>query len=70
MIAQLALNGEKRYKSVKGEDATYRIVRLFRDGPESSETRPETGLTLTEAQEHCRREDTHGNGWFDGYEEE
>lgn len=29
-----------------------------------------TGLTLEEAQEHCEREDTHGNGWFDGYTEE
>ena len=27
-------------------------------------------LTLDEAQEHCSREDTHGDGWFDGYEEE
>jgi hypothetical protein len=30
----------------------------------------ETGLTLEEAQAHCQREDTHGDGWFDGYEEE
>jgi hypothetical protein len=32
------------------------------------------GLTLEEAQEHCSREDTHGDGpdglWFHGYEEE
>lgn len=23
--------------------------------------------TLEEAQAHCQREDTHGDGWFDGY---
>ena len=26
------------------------------------------GLTLVEAQAHCHRSDTHGPGWFDGYE--
>jgi hypothetical protein len=24
-------------------------------------------LTLEEAQKHCRREDTHGEDWFDEY---
>ena len=28
------------------------------------------GLTLQEAQEHCSRDDTRGDGWFDGYTEE
>lgn len=23
--------------------------------------------TLEEAQEHCNSEDSHGDGWFDGY---
>jgi hypothetical protein len=26
------------------------------------------GLTLEEAQEHCNREDTSGDGWFDGFD--
>lgn len=26
-------------------------------------------VSLEEAQEHCCREDTHGDGWFDGYRE-
>lgn len=29
-----------------------------------------TGLTLEEVQAHCRRDDTHGEGWFDGYDED
>lgn len=27
----------------------------------------DTVETLEEAQEHCERDDTHGDGWFDGY---
>lgn len=46
---------------------TYKIIRFRQDG--DNETR-ETGLTLEEAQAHCQREDTHGEGWFDGYTEE
>ena len=29
-----------------------------------------TGLTLEEAQEHCRCSSTRGEDWFDGYMEE
>lgn len=28
------------------------------------------GLPLEVVQSHCNREDTHGDGWFDGYEKE
>lgn len=46
---------------------TYKIVRhRFNDNNEVVRT----GLTLDEAQTHCRRDDTHGDGWFDGYTEE
>ena len=46
---------------------TYRIVRFrFKRGRKVIRT----GLTLKEAQAHCQREATHGDGWFDGYEKE
>ena len=49
---------------------TYSVVRFYRDtwfAPQEVVTR---GLTLEEAQAHCKREDTRGDGWFDGYEED
>lgn len=46
---------------------TYKIIR-FRFKGEKEVIK--TGLTLEEAQAHCEREDTHGDGWFDGYEKE
>lgn len=46
---------------------TYKIIRFRKSG---SHTIIKTGLTLEQAQEHCSREDTHGRGWFDGYEAE
>jgi len=48
---------------------TYKIVRIFREDSEFKRT-IKTGLTLEEAQEHCSREDTHGEDWFDAYYEE
>lgn len=45
----------------------YKIIRMRFNGTNRVIKR---GLTLEEAQAHCRREDTHGEGWFDGYEEE
>ena len=46
---------------------TYKIVRFRFDGDNEF---VKGGLTLEEAQEHCRDERTHGDGWFDGYTEE
>lgn len=45
---------------------TYSIVRHFQDIDKDREI-IETGLSLEDAQAHCQREDTHGEGWFDGY---
>lgn len=46
---------------------TYKIVRFRFNGAGRTIKR---GLSLEEAQAHCSREDTRGDGWFDGYEEE
>lgn len=52
------------------EEQRYRIVRFYRDRWLPSTEVVSSGLTLEQAQAHCRREDTRGDGWFDGYEEE
>ena len=49
-----------------GEIKCYRIVRFFQNGRNPRTIK--NGLTEEEAQAHCKREDTHGVGWFDGYE--
>lgn len=49
---------------------TYRIVRMYRDWDTPSEV-IDTGLTLEEAQAHCKDPSTREEGvWFDGYEQE
>jgi len=48
-------------------DKTYKIIRFFQDEDKPSEVITR-GQTLEQAQAHCRREDTHGDGWFDGYD--
>lgn len=48
-----------------GEPRIYRIIRFRFQGTNRT---VRTGLTLTEAQAWCSREDTHGPGWFDGYD--
>ena len=46
----------------------YKIVRFYQDERRAKFIKG--GLTKEGAQEHCKREDTHGKGWFDGYNEE
>jgi hypothetical protein len=46
---------------------TYKIVRFRFEGSNRVIKR---GLSLEEARAHCSREDTRGDGWFDGFEEE
>lgn len=54
---------------------TYKIIRFFKDENKPSKV-IYRGLSLEDAQDHCKREDTHkkdkfGNViWFDGYDEE
>lgn len=47
---------------------SYKIIRFYQDDQPSAIVK--TGLTLEQAQTHCRQEHTHGPGWFDGYDEE
>lgn len=47
---------------------TYRIIRFFADDrPTETIVR---GLTLEQAKAHCNRDDSRGNGWFDGFTRE
>lgn len=64
-------------------DTTYKVIRMFRDS--SKRMIIKTGLTLEEAQEHCKNPETSSSTatgfveltltknfgpWFDGYEKE
>lgn len=44
----------------------YKIIRFYKDGLNKT---IKTGLTLKEAKKHCKRKDTKGENWFDGYRE-
>lgn len=50
------------------ESKTYKILRFYQDDRPTRTIK--RGLTLEQAQEHCKRPDTKGEGWFDGYTEE
>lgn len=55
------------------DEQTYKIVRFYEDGTDTEVI--DTGLTLDEAQAHCKDPDTRGTTdegvrWFDGYEAE
>lgn len=47
------------------EPRIYRIIRFRQSGTKRT---VRNNVTLTEAMNHCSREDTHGKGWFDGYD--
>ena len=46
-------------------EARYMIIRFHKTKNSRIIKR---NLTLDEAQAHCRREDTQGKEWFDGYD--
>ena len=60
--------------TLRGMD-TYRIIRCHQD-PNKGTATTRTGLTLEEAQAHCKDPATKGGhaeagtAWFDGYEKE
>lgn len=49
---------------------TYKITRFYKDDEKKNRVIAR-GLSLEEAQAHCRRNDTHKKDeWFDGYDTE
>jgi len=65
-MSKLTKNQDK-FGSADSNDSTYTIIRFAIGKPNKT---IKTGLTLEEAQKHCSSEDTHGEGWFDGYTED
>jgi hypothetical protein len=59
--------GRSFFATKENDMTTYHITRFRFEGDNEVLVR---GLTLEQAQEHCQREDTHGDGWFDGYDED
>ena len=54
---------------VEDHPKTYKVVRMYQERDKPSEI-IKTGLTKAEAMAHCQRDDTKGDGWFDGFSEE
>lgn len=53
------------------EPETYLVRRFYaNDAHPGHREVIKTGLSLEDAQAHCQRDDTHGDGWFDGYDKE
>ena len=52
------------YWGIMDAKGAYSIIRFYQNA--SSEIMS-SGWTLEEAQAHCNREYTRGEGWFDGY---
>jgi len=46
---------------------TYQIVRFFQNGEWEIKS---NGYTLEDAKEWCNDPASHGDGWFDGFEQE
>lgn len=59
--------GPRREEAPQMFETRYKIVRFYQDGRKRTIKK---GLSKAEAQAHCRREDTHGVGWFDGWTEQ
>ena len=51
------------------DNYSYKIVKFYRD-PSKKARVVKTGLSLEEAQTHCKKESTHGVDWYDGYTRE
>lgn len=47
-------------------EARYMVIRFHKNSNDKRIIK--RNLTLEEAQAHCRRDDTKGKTWFDGYD--
>jgi hypothetical protein len=52
------------------DEQTYKIVRFHHPSLNKENEVTQTGLTLTEAREHCDSPDSKCSEWFEGYARE